>query len=126
MYRIKSRWVGHDGAPLYAVNLTGFGSDRATITAEIEGAESVLCKQEKNSLLVVLDLALTDMTPEIAGFLSAHAGQPADPIRKMAIVGVSGTRKFWYRITRRVAWPRHARFFDEHEKAKAWLVSERF
>jgi hypothetical protein len=125
-YRVKSRWVGYDGAPLYAVNLTGLGADREAITFEIEGAEAVLCKQEKGSLLVVLDLALTNMTPEVVRFLSAHAGQPSDPIRKLAIVGISRVQKAWYRVTRHVSWPNHARFFDEHEKAKAWLVMERF
>ena len=49
-----------------------------------------------------------------------------DTIRKMAIVGISGPKRIWYRFSKKVSWPKHARFFDGHEPAKAWLIAEGF
>ena len=77
-------------------------------------------------MLAVVDLALTDIGPEVIAFLKAHAGQEGDPIRKMAIIGISPLTQFWYRLTGKISWPRQAHFFGEHEKAKPWLISEQF
>ncbi len=125
-YRMHSRWISYNLTPILGINLDGFEADRAGLQAEIDAVEAILSQQERNSLLVVLDLALTDFGPETVAFLRAHAGQEGDPIRKMAIVGIPGWRRAWYRLTRKVTWPLHARFFDEHEKAKPWLISEGF
>lgn len=37
----------------------------------------------------------------------------------MAIIGAPGWKKTWYGLTKKIQWPKNARFFDEHEKAKA-------
>ena len=124
--RLQSRWISFRGAPILGINLDGFESDCAGARAEIEAVEAILCTQERGSLLAVLDIALTNMMPEVIRFITAHSGQADDPIRKMAIVGVSDARRIWYRLTKKITWPKHARFFDEHEKAKAWLVTEGF
>ncbi len=125
-YRMQSRWISYENTPLFGINLDGFGADRQRLVAEIEAVEAVLRQKERGTVLAVVDLALTDIGPEVTAFLQAHAGQEDDPIRKMAIIGISRPRQIWYRLTRKVAWPRHARFFDEHEKAKPWLTSENF
>ncbi len=123
-YHMQSRWVSYENTPLFGINLDGFGADRQRLRAEIEAVEAILIQKERSTVLAVVDLALTDIGPEVIAFLSAHAGQEGDPIRKMAIIGISRPRQVWYRLARKVAWPRHARFFDEHEKAKPWLVFE--
>ncbi len=125
-YRMHSRWISYKGAPILGINLDGFEADRAGLRAEIEAVEAILRTQEPGSLLVVADLALTEMGPELIAFLEAHAGQEGDPIRKMAIVGIPGWRRMWYCINKKVSWPRHARFFDGHEAAKPWLIAEGF
>ncbi len=125
-YRMQSRWVSYENTPLFGINLDGFGADRQRLQAEIEAVESILRQKEHNTVLTVVDLALTDIGPEVIAFLNAHAGQEGDPIRKMAIIGVSPVQQIWYRLAKKVTWPRHARFFDEHEKAKPWLTSEQF
>ncbi len=125
-FRMHSRWISHKGSPVLGINLDGFEADRAGLQAEIDAVEAILSTQENNSLLVVVDLALTNIGPEVAAFLNAHAGQESDPIRKMAIVGISGVRKIWYQRVRKISWPKHARFFDGHEEAKAWLISDGF
>ena len=125
-YHMQSRWVSYENTPLFGINLDGFEADRRRLRAEIEAVEAILRQKERNTVLVVVDLALTDIGPEVMAFLNAHAGQEGDPIRKMAIIGISPARKIWYHLVKKVAWPKHARFFDEHEKAKPWLISENF
>lgn len=122
--RPRSVMITHQENPMLGINLCGYEADRQSVVAEIAAAEAILARQPANSLLVVIDLAFTEMMPEIVSFIQAHSGQAGDPIRKMAVVGVSSTRRFWYRLRKTITWPRHARFFDEHEKAKAWLISE--
>ena len=123
---MHSRWISHKLTPVLGINLDGFEADRAGLRAEIAAVEAILSAQERGSLLVVVDMALTDMGPELIAFLNAHAGQESDPIRKMAIVGISGPKRIWYRFSKKVSWPKHARFFDGHEPAKAWLIAEGF
>ncbi len=122
--RPRSVMITHQGNPMLGINLTGYETDRQGVVAEIAAVETILARQPANSLLVVVDLAFTEMMPEIVSFIQAHSGQAGDPIRKMAVVGVSGTQRFWYRLRKTITWPRKARFFEEHEKAKAWLISE--
>ncbi len=121
---MQSRWISYENTPLFGINLDGFGADRQRLRAEIEAVDSILRQKERNTVLAVVDLALTDIGPEVIAFLHAHSGQEGDPIRKMAIIGISPMRQTWYHLARKVSWPKHARFFDEHEKAKPWLVSE--
>ena len=123
---MQSRWISYENTPLFGINLDGFGADRQRLQEEIEAVEAILRQKERNTVLAVVDLALTDIGPEVIAFLNAHAGQEGDPIRKMAIVGISAMRQVWYRLVKKVSWPTHARFFDEHEKAKPWLTSEQF
>ncbi len=125
-YRMQSRWISYENTPLFGINLDGFGADRQRLQTEIEAVEAILRQKEHGTVLAVVDLALTDIGPEVAAFFSAHAAQEGDPIRKMAIIGISPMRQLWYRLVKKVAWPKHAAFFDEHEKAKPWLISENF
>ncbi len=124
--RLRSVWISHKGNPMFGLNVTGYGSDWEGIVAEINAAEKMLCRKPWNSVLMVIDLAYTDFVPEVAAFINAHQGQQGDTIRRLAIIGVPGFKRWWYRVTKKVTWPKHSRFFDEHEKAKAWLVGEIF
>ncbi len=124
--RLHSLWISFKMTPLFGINACGYGSDRESVRTEMEGAEAILREQPRGSVLVDLDIAQTELCPEIVAFLQAHAGQPDDPIRKLAIVGVSPTKRWWWQWRKKVVWPKHARFFEGHEPAKAWLVGEEF
>ncbi len=122
--RTRSVIISHKLAPLIGINLCGFGADREAVRAELEAAVKLFDRVAGGPRLVVLDIADTQMTPEIAAFLAVHNGQPGDPIDRLAIVGVTGWRKWWDQVRKRVVWPKKARFFAGHEPAKAWLVGE--
>ncbi len=124
--RLRSTWLSHKNCPLYCIDFSGYGADLAGVQREITACEQVLAGQAANSLLVTLDLSLTDFFPEITQFIAAHAARTDDPIRKMAVLGVPGWKRTWYRLTRRVTWPKTARFFEAYEPAKDWLAVESF
>jgi hypothetical protein len=124
--RLRSVWVTMKEIPMFGLNLAGYGSDRDGVIAEINAAEEMMSRHFGSPLRVDLDMAQTDMMPEIIRFLHKHSGQPGDPIFKLAIIGIPGWKKTWYHLTKKICWPKNARFFDEHEKAKAWLITERF
>ncbi len=124
--RLRSVWVTMKEIPMFGLNLAGYGSDREGVVAELTAAEDMLCHHFGDRVRVAMDIAQTDMMPEIIQFLHAHTGERSDPIFKLAIIGLPGWKKTWYQWTKKIRWPKNARFFDEQEKAKAWLISERF
>jgi len=112
--------------PIYGLNLAGYGSDREGVIAELSAAKEMISRHFGSPLRIDMDIALTDMMPEIIAFFHAHPGEPGGPSFKLAVIGIPGWKKIWYQATKKIQWPKNARFFDEHEKAKAWLISERF
>jgi hypothetical protein len=122
--RTHSTWISVGMAPLLGINACGYGADRERLRAELACAEEMLRGKPRNSVLTDLDIAQTDLLPEIVEFLRLHDGGPDDPIRKLAIIGVSGWKQWWYTQRKMVVWPKHVRFFDEQEKAKRWLIYE--
>jgi hypothetical protein len=119
-----STWISFGMAPLLGINACGYGADRKRLRDELACAEEMLRGKPRNSVLVDMDIAQTELLPELVEFLRLHSGGPEDPIRKLAIIGVPGFKQWWYAQRKAVVWPKHARFFDEHEKAKRWLIAE--
>ncbi len=124
--RLNSRWVPYKGTNIWAANFCGLGSDRQGVIAEIQTTEKFLCQQLENSVLVGVDLSLTEMTSELVEFFRNHGNRTGNPIRKMAIMGVSPVQRIRYWLVDKIFWPKNSKFFDGWEPAKAWLVSERF
>jgi hypothetical protein len=124
--RTGTKWVSYQETPLFCIDFSGYGSDLAGVMQEIEVAEREISRRAPGSLLVAVDLSLTEMMPVIAGFFNRHPGHGQDPIRKMGILGVSGFHRRWYRWVKHVSWPKNAMFFDEYEQIKRWLVAEGF
>jgi hypothetical protein len=124
--RIKSKWLSHKNTRIYCVDFSGLGSDRPGLLAELEASSAALSPQPVNSMLVTVDVSQTDMMPEMVTFFCSHCDREKNPIRKMAIIGISGFQRIWYPILRKVSWPENARFFDGYDGAKDWVVSEGF
>jgi hypothetical protein len=122
--KLRATWVSRRERDIWCLDFSGFAADRAGLIAEIEASDAVIRQQREDSLLVAVDLCKMEMTPEIAEFFRVNASRPRNPIRKMAVLYVTSGRRLWYRLTRRVTWPKQARFFDDYEKAKDWLVGE--
>jgi hypothetical protein len=123
--RVNSKWISKRETSFYTIDFSGLGADRLGLLAEMKTAEAVMDKQGENSLLVAVDCHQTEMMAELAGFFKTCASRPKNPIRKLAILGISGFQRTWYHWTRRVVWPKNARFFADYEDAKDWLIGEK-
>ncbi len=124
-HHIRATWVSRKEVPLWCCDFGGFGSDRAGLQAEIAASQAVIDQQAENSLLVAVDLSDATLTPEIADFFNTNARHARNPIRRLAILGLSDFQRLWYRYVKHVNWPKQSRFFQDWEQAKDWLVSER-
>jgi hypothetical protein len=123
--RVCSKWLSYRGTMIYCIDFSGCGADRQSLKVELEAAEAVICHQGADSLLATVDVSQTEMGAELAAFIQNSTARAGKPFRKMAFLGVSPLQKLWYGWSRHISWPACARFFDEYEKAKAWLVEEK-
>jgi hypothetical protein len=124
--RTRATWISRKEVPIWCCDFGGFGSDRQGLVAEIAVSQAVIDQQAENSLLVAVDLNDARPTSEIVEFFNSNASRARTPIRKLAILGVSDFQRFWYRRVKRISWPKKSRFFDDWEKAKDWLITDRF
>ena len=122
--RVNSKWLTRKETPIYCIDFSSLEKDIEGLKAEMQVAEAVIENQPENSLLLAVDLRQTAMSPELAAFFNRHAAPAHNPIRKMAILGISGLRRLWYGWTQGITWPRNAAYFEDYEKAKDWMVSE--
>jgi hypothetical protein len=122
--RVNSKWLTKKETSFYTIDFSGLGADRQGLLAEMNTAQAVIGKQGENSLLVAVDCHQTEMMAELVQFFKTYSSPP-NPIRKLAIVGISGFQRGWYRFTKRVVWPKNARFFADYEEAKDWLIGEK-
>jgi hypothetical protein len=125
-HKTRATWVSRKERDLWCLDFGGLEHDRAGLLAEIEAAQAVIQGQPDNSLLVAAVLPEAGLAPELVEFLNCYSSAAHNPIHKLAILGVSGWRRFWYARTGAVAWPSNARFFDDYELAKDWLIEEEF
>ncbi len=124
--RARATWVTYREVPLWCLDFSEFGSDRAGLIAEIAASEAVISRSPENSLLVAVALHRATVQPELASFFGRWATQPKNSIRKMAILYVSRIERIYDTWVKGVSWPRNSKFFDDYEAAKEWLISERF
>ncbi len=125
-HRTRATWVSRKERDLWCLDFSGLDDDQPGLLAEIEASQAVIRRQPENSLLVAIVLPATRLAPELVEFLNTYACPAPNPIHKLAILGVSAWQRFWYRQAQGVIWPTNARFFDDYELAKDWLVAERF
>ncbi len=126
MPKYRFKWVSRGERDLFGCDFSGFGSDHQALQAEIDASEAVIRQQPENSLLLAVYIHQVPPTPEIIGFFERSANPVKNPIRKMAILGISSLQRIWYERVKGITWPQNARFFDDYERAKEWLVSEGF
>jgi len=58
-------------------------------------------------------------------YLQSLATRSPNPIRKVAVVGLSSWQRLWDRLVQHIDWPKEVAFFSDWEAAKAWLIGER-
>ncbi len=125
-HKPRATWVSRKERDIWCLDFAGLGGDRADLLAEIEASQAVMRVQPANSMLVALVLDEAGATPEVVNFINTYACLERNPIHKMAILGLTHWQRFWLSRRQGVTWPKNARFFDDYELAKDWLVEDRF
>jgi hypothetical protein len=123
---IRATWVSRKETSIFCCSFGGFKGDRQGLAEEVEASLDVICQYSPDSMLVAVDMYHPHFTPELLDFFRVYSNPQNNPIRRMAIIYVSPFQRFWYQRRKGVVWPRNARFFDDYEKAKDWLVGEIF
>jgi len=119
---MKSTWITHNGKKILFADYADFEKEFKKFKAEVDYACSIMVKEPKDSLLLLVNVNGTVGTSEITFYLKDSAIRVKTHVRKTAVIGVSGVR---------LALLRSVKFlsgmdivpFDDIETAKDWLVS---
>jgi len=123
--RTRATWVSRKEIRFFCLDFSGFQSDPAGLSAEIEASDAVIQRQPAHSLLLAIDLNQARLVPDLVAYLQSLATRSPNPIRKVAVVGLSSWQRLWDRLVQHIDWPKEAAFFSDWEAAKAWLIGER-
>lgn len=123
--RARAAWVSRKEIPFFCLDFSGFRSDPAGLTAEIRASEAVIAAQAPHSLLLAIDLHRAGFAPDLIAYLRILVNRSPNPVRRVAVIGLSGWRRRWLALVKHIEWPRNAAFFDDWETGKAWLIGER-
>ena len=119
---MKSKWIDHRSTRMILADYSGFGGDLAGLKSEVEYASDLTMREPLNSVLSLVDVSGTAGTPEIVDYIKSAAVKTKPYVRKMAVVGVQGYRKFLLRAV--IAFSGQAVHpCDTIEEAKNWLAA---
>lgn len=119
---MKSRWRSHDGVEFMHLDYSGFRADFEALRAEVQAADAVIVTQRPNSVRVLIDLRDTVASGKVVEMFKGSAPITAPYIRRHALVGLTGFKRFLADKVARVMG-RPMRAFDTEEAALDWLAS---
>ena len=118
---MKSQWLEHKGKRILSGDLSNFKMDISGLKAEFEYTTGILLQQPEKSVLMVVDLRGTIISPETLGLIKSQIDRSNKYIRKGAIVGLTGARKTLFDLLSKLTRSEVAAF-DAPEPAMDWLV----
>jgi hypothetical protein len=119
---MKSQWITHQGKKIFYVDLSNFKLDEEGLKAEASAATQVVSREPEKSMLMLVSLKDTLVSPRVSGILKENISQANKYGKKGAIIGLSGARKLIFELFSSLTKAENASF-DDIEKAKDWLVS---
>src|SRR5262249_43141420 len=120
---VQSSWVERDGRRVMYLRYSGFKSDTNALSAEVEAANLEVCKQPKGSVLALVDLADTTASSAAVELFKQSSVRTKPYIDKLALIGISGLKRFLAEVVARVSG-REMRMFDTEDAAFAWLLGK--
>jgi hypothetical protein len=121
---MKSTWIIHKEKKIFYADYSDFEKDFQNLKAEVAYANSIMVREPKDSLLLLVNVNGTTGTSEITFYLKDAAIQVKAHVRKAAVIGVSGVRLALLRSVSFLSGM-EIKPFDNIDTAKDWLVSER-
>ena len=120
---MQSRWRPWKGREILHLDYSGFHHDFSALRAEVEQADAIVVRQRPHSVLVLIDLRDTVASAAVVSMFKASAPRTEPFIRRHALVGISGIKRFLAGTVARVMG-RSMRAFDTEEQAFDWLVED--
>lgn len=103
-------------------NFSGFGRDVDALRAEVVAADDEICRQPKDSVLVLVDVRGTTTSTQAVDVFRESATRTKGWVIRHAIIGVTGIQKILARAVARFSGEELV-LFDDVDEAKDWLVS---
>jgi hypothetical protein len=112
----------HRGQRFMYSNFSGFGRDVDALRAEVVAADDEICRQPKDSVLVLVDVRGTTTSTQAVDVFRESATRTKGWVIRHAIIGVTGIQKILARAVARFSGEELV-LFDDVDEAKDWLVS---
>ena len=98
----RAAWVSRKEIDFFCLDFSSFKSNPAGLAMEIQASEAVIRRQGPASLLLAIDLNQAALTPALVAYLQTLSCRSPNPIRRVAIIGLSSWQRLWARLVRHV------------------------
>jgi hypothetical protein len=121
---MKSRWMVWKGTRFLYQDFTNFERDLAGLRQEVDGADEMILREPKGTVLAIADLSGTVTSTQVVDLFKESATRTNGWVGKQAVVGITGVQKVLAQIVSRFSkQPLH--LFSTVDEAKEWLVDEK-
>ena len=121
---MRSKWLEHKGKKIFCQDFSGFDIGHSEgVLAELEAVQSEVVKHPLNSVLVLADFRETAVGRDLLQAMTQSSNLTKAHVRKTAVLGITGTKRFFANLLMNVTGQNLVLFEDE-EKAKDWLAQD--
>lgn len=105
-------------------DFANFKSDVNALRVEVEAADQVIVKEPAASALLLIDMRNTVASGPAVELFKESAKLTASHVKKQAVIGVSGFKRFLADVVARFSG-QGMRLFDTEAEAMEWLAGDR-
>ena len=120
---LKSRWITWHGVGVLHLDYANFKHDVDALRAEVREADMEIQREPEGTVLVLIDLRDTVASGAVVSLFKESAKLTDPYIRRHALIGVSGMKRFLADQVAKLA-RRPMRLFDTEEEALNWLTKD--
>ncbi len=121
---MKSQWITYNGKRMLYCDYTNIPvADLATLKAELQYVEELICTEPEKSVLSITDVRGSVASVEAVDLMKKAAVSTGKYVHRQAVVGVTGLKKVLFDAIVRISG-QDAKTFDDLEQAKAWLAMD--
>lgn len=121
---MKSHWIHHNGKRILIADFSNFGGDAAGLQAEVEGVKELLKQELPSSVSALTCVDGTFANPEVLQVFAGLLPYSNKYIRKRALVGVAGFRKYFIDNLANMMGNVHFKPFDTLDQALDWIAAD--
>ena len=121
---MKSRWTTWKGSRVMYCDFSNFKSDVAALREEVEAVDREITREPKESVLLLIDMRNTVASGQAVDLFKESAKLTTPYVRKQAVIGVSGFKRFLADVVARFSG-QGMRLFDSEAEAMDWVVGAR-